>query len=292
MDLYGVNFLHHGAPKTWYCVPPQYGYKLEQLAQKLFPDMAETCFNLLRHKAVMIGPDLLRANDIPVNKMVHQQGTIMVVFPHAYHSGFNHGFNIAEALNFALPRWVEYGKRFRGCLCTDQNRDVVINMDQFVQKFQPEAYEKWKRGEDFALHPEDPDFMKVYLEDLKKRVDLGFIKQSKFEVLIEKLKMKREISPWFKEEESDKELQNVSDNKAVNEGDKSDNEENAMNVDGSNSDNESEVNQLYINPFYEEDGLEDEDMEDKGSESEEIEVEPSESNPANVIDIAGEVTLH
>ena len=26
MDLYGVNFLHFGAPKTWYCVPPQVGY--------------------------------------------------------------------------------------------------------------------------------------------------------------------------------------------------------------------------------------------------------------------------
>jgi len=198
MDLYAVNFLHHGAPKTWYCVPPQFGYKLEQLAQELFPDMAETCFNLLRHKAVLIGPDLLRAHDIPVNKMVHQQGTIMVVFPHAYHSGFNHGFNIAEALNFALPRWVEYGKRFRGCLCTKQNRDVSIDMDPFVLRFQPEAYDKWKRGDDFALHPEDPVFMKKYLEDLQMRVDLGFIKRSKFEDLIQELKLKREISPWFK----------------------------------------------------------------------------------------------
>jgi hypothetical protein len=41
MDLYGVNFLHHGAPKTWYCVPPQYGYKLEKIAAELFPSMAQ-----------------------------------------------------------------------------------------------------------------------------------------------------------------------------------------------------------------------------------------------------------
>jgi len=198
MDLYAVNFLHHGAPKTWYCVPPQFGYKLEQLAQELFPDMAETCFNLLRHKAVLICPDLLRANGIPVNKMVHQQGTIMVVFPHAYHAGFNHGFNIAEAVNFALPRWVEYGKRFRGCLCTKQNREVSINMDQFVQKFQPDVFDKWNKGDDFALHPEDPDYMKMYLDDLEMRVDLGFIKKSKFEDLRRELKLKREISPWFK----------------------------------------------------------------------------------------------
>ena len=41
MDLYGVNFLHHGAPKTWYCVPPMYAYKLEKIANKLFPGMSQ-----------------------------------------------------------------------------------------------------------------------------------------------------------------------------------------------------------------------------------------------------------
>jgi hypothetical protein len=199
MDLYAINFLHYGASKTWYCVPPEYGYKLEQLAQKLFPEMTETCFNFLRHKAVMIGPKLMRAHGIPVNKLVHEQGTIMVVFPHAYHSGFNHGFNMAETLNFAMPRWVEYGKRFRGCLCSLQKRTVKVNMDKFVEMFQPDKYEKWKRGEDFALHPEDPDFVKKYFEDSKMRSKNGVIKQEEFETLKRDLMLKREIAPWFKE---------------------------------------------------------------------------------------------
>ena len=198
MDLYAINYLHYGAPKTWYCVPPQYGYMLEQIAQKLFPAMRDVCFNLLRHKAVMIGPKLLTANGITVNKVVHEQGTIMVVFPHAYHSGFNHGFNMAESLNFALPRWVEYGKRFRDCLCSNQKRSVRVSMDQFVEKFQPDMFSKWKQGADFGLHPEDPDFLKRYWEDLKMRVDMGLIKHKKFEMLRENLKLKREISPWFK----------------------------------------------------------------------------------------------
>ena len=198
MDLYGINILHYGAPKTWYCVPPQFGYKLEQLAQKLYPDMADVCYNLLRHKVVMISPELLMINGIPVTKMIHKQGTIIVVFPHAYHSGFNHGFNMAEAVNFAIPRWVDYGKRFRSCLCRNQTREVKFDMDQFMRKLQPDKLDLWKKGEDFGLHPEDPEFMKMYLEDMGVRLELGFITKDEFEELKGDLILKREIAPWFK----------------------------------------------------------------------------------------------
>jgi len=198
-DLYAVNFLHHGTSKTWYCVSPQYGYKLEQVAHQLFAGESGSCFNLLRHKNIMISPKLLLANDIPVNKVEQEQGTLLVFFPHAYHSGFDHGFSMAEETNFALPRWVEYGKRFRDCLCTNMERPVSFKIDKFVKKFQPGNLASWQQGEDFALHPEDPVFVKRYWVDLKTRLRLGFITHKEFGLLRESLSLKREVAPWFKE---------------------------------------------------------------------------------------------
>lgn len=154
MDLHSINYLHYGAPKTWYCVPPQYGYLLEAAARKLYPHVAEWCSNFMRHKTCLISPHILDKLGVPYQKVVQEQRNVIIVFPYAYHSGFNHGFNIAESTNFALKRWIEYGKRARQCDC--QRSRVMFSMDAFVKKFQPELWEAWKQGIDIKPHPEDP----------------------------------------------------------------------------------------------------------------------------------------
>lgn len=79
----------------------------------------------------------------------------MITFPFGYHAGFNHGFNCAESTNFAMPRWVEYGKRAVQCTCSTDM--VKISMDTFVKRFQPSRYDDWINGRDIGPHPEDPE---------------------------------------------------------------------------------------------------------------------------------------
>ncbi len=75
----------------------------------------------------------------------------MVTFPYGYHAGFNTGVNCAESTNFALPRWVEYGKKATICNCWEDT--VRIEMTPFVRRLQPNLLEEWLRGVDTSAHP-------------------------------------------------------------------------------------------------------------------------------------------
>ncbi|XP_035379907.1 lysine-specific demethylase 4A [Electrophorus electricus] len=158
MDLYSVNYLHFGEPKSWYVVPPEHGKRLERLAKGFFPGSAQSCEAFLRHKMTLISPSILRKYGIPLEKVTQEAGEFIVTFPFAYHAGFNHGFNCAESTNFATQRWIDYGKQAALCSC---RKDMVkISMDVFVRKFQPERYKLWKAGKDNA----PIDHSKVTLE--------------------------------------------------------------------------------------------------------------------------------
>lgn len=153
MDLYSINYLHFGEPKTWYAVPPAHGYKLEKLANENFSSSYNTCPAYLRHKMTLINPQILEKHNIPYDRVTQEAGEIMITFPFGYHAGFNHGFNCAESTNFAMERWIEYGKRALQCQCS--NDMVRISMDCFVKRYQADKYEAWVNGTDIAPHPED-----------------------------------------------------------------------------------------------------------------------------------------
>ena len=58
VDLHSVNYLHYGAPKSWYCIAPAHRARFELLLKGFLPDMFRACPEFLRHKVGMLAlPD-------------------------------------------------------------------------------------------------------------------------------------------------------------------------------------------------------------------------------------------
>lgn len=57
-NVNSINFLHRGAIKFWYFVPPDQNKKLENLTKKLAKNI--DCDFFIRHKTMMIAPLVLK----------------------------------------------------------------------------------------------------------------------------------------------------------------------------------------------------------------------------------------
>lgn len=90
MDLFSINYIHFGAPKIWYVVPPEHRARFERFAAGnslkslpftmttigLFFDEAKQCSEFLRHKTCVISPKLLAQNHIPVHRLVQHSNEV------------------------------------------------------------------------------------------------------------------------------------------------------------------------------------------------------------------------
>ncbi|KAF5835500.1 JmjC domain, hydroxylase-domain-containing protein [Dunaliella salina] len=125
------------ASHVWYCISPADQGKMERMAEGLFPEEARECSDFMRHKDILISPNLLRTNNIAYTQAKQQPGEFIVLNAAAYHGGFNLGFNCAEAVNFATEDWIDVGKAATRCLC-DKDR-VRISMTLFDPNWNSES---------------------------------------------------------------------------------------------------------------------------------------------------------
>ncbi|XP_060765954.1 lysine (K)-specific demethylase 5Ba isoform X3 [Neoarius graeffei] len=128
---YSINYLHWGEPKTWYGAPGFAAEQLEAVMKKLAPELFETQPDLLHQLVTIMNPNVLMQHGVPIYRTNQCAGEFVITFPRAYHSGFNQGFNFAEAVNFCTVDWMPLGRQ-----CIEHyrslNRYCVFSHDEMV----------------------------------------------------------------------------------------------------------------------------------------------------------------
>ncbi|KAA8550742.1 hypothetical protein F0562_002426 [Nyssa sinensis] len=129
--LYSLCYMHLGAPKIWYGVPGRYSLKFEAAMMKNFPDLLVEHHELLYKLVTQLAPSALKSEGIPVHRCVQYPGEFVLIFPGAYHSGFDCGFNCSEAANFAPFDWLPHGQTVVE-LYSEQGRKTSLSHDKLL----------------------------------------------------------------------------------------------------------------------------------------------------------------
>jgi len=128
---YSINYLHWGEPKTWYGVPSSKAELLEEVMKRNAPELFEQSPDLLHQLTTIMNPNTLMSAGVPVVRTDQRAGEFIVTFPRAYHSGFNQGYNFAEAVNFSMADWLPVGRA-----CVEHykvlRRQCVFSHDELV----------------------------------------------------------------------------------------------------------------------------------------------------------------
>lgn len=123
LDMSSINYMHCGATKFWYCIAAEDAKKFQGYLKNKYPEAFLECPQYFRHKTILVNPYLLKEciPNIKISKIEQKQGQFVLTFGSVYHQGFNHGFNIAESVNFAIPEWLPNFPKFSYCKCHKDN---------------------------------------------------------------------------------------------------------------------------------------------------------------------------
>lgn len=117
-----INYHHLGDTKTWYGIPGEDDEKLEAAVKLAAPELFEQQPDLMFQLVTLMSPGRLKKHGVRCYVADQRPNEFIITFPRAYHSGFNHGFNFNEAVNFALSDWLPEGLR-----CIERYREIKKN---------------------------------------------------------------------------------------------------------------------------------------------------------------------
>lgn len=112
IGAYKVAYVHDGGPRVWTVVRPYDFQKIEALVPG-----TRVCHQSVGHKELSdegeevagvtdyVPKKTLVDNEIEFTKFVQFQGEMVILFPFAYHQGYNVGPNIVETMAYASERW-------------------------------------------------------------------------------------------------------------------------------------------------------------------------------------------
>ena len=165
MWMYSCNHLHEGAPKSWYVVAAEHAAGFERAARSLLATTLREHPDLLEQLVTMVAPSDLVAQGVPVYRITQRPGEFVVTFPRAYHAGFSHGFNVAEAVNFATPDWLPFGRNAVSCY-RRHRRTPVVSIERLCVKLALGAMEQLEPSTaDWLL----PELRALVTAELKER---------------------------------------------------------------------------------------------------------------------------
>ncbi|XP_043701047.1 lysine-specific demethylase JMJ18-like isoform X2 [Telopea speciosissima] len=197
--LYSLNYHHWGDPKLWYGVPGNNAVEFENSMRKHLPDLFEEQPDLLHELVTQLSPSVLKSEGVPVYRVVQHAGEFVLTFPRAYHSGFNCGFNCAEAVNVAPVDWLPHGQSAVE-LYSEQCRKTSISHDKLLLGAAREAVRAlWEL---LVLRKESMENLSwksfcgkdgVLTKTIKTRVDMEHERRDSLPIFLRSRKMDRDF---------------------------------------------------------------------------------------------------